>query len=49
MLIEARQPEADQKLMGHRNITTTLNIYGHLIEKAESTGEQASGLIASLA
>lgn len=50
MLIEKRvNLKRIQKLMGHRNITTTLNIYGHLIEKAESTGEQASGLIASLA
>ena len=50
MLIEKRvNLKRIQKLMGHRNITTTLNIYGHLIEKAESTGEEASGLIASLA
>ncbi len=36
MLIERRiNLKRIQKLMGHTNITTTLNVYGHLIERAE--------------
>lgn len=38
-----------QKLMGHTNVTTTLNIYGHLIERAEDEKEKSAGLIAKLA
>jgi integrase len=37
-----------QKLMGHSNIATTLNIYGHLIERAEASQQEKSGLIARL-
>ncbi len=37
-----------QHLMGHRNITTTLNVYGHLIERAEAREEDKSGLISML-
>jgi integrase len=49
MLIERRTNlKRIQQLMGHSNITTTLNIYGHLIEKAEAGKEPTPGLIASL-
>ena len=49
MLIEQRvNLKRIQKLMGHTNITTTLNIYGHLIERAEVADETPRGLIASL-
>lgn len=49
MLIERRTNlKRIQQLMGHSNITTTLNIYGHLIEKAEVGKEPNPGLIASL-
>lgn len=49
MLIEKRvNLKRIQKLMGHTNITTTLNIYGHLIEKAESKADDRISLIASL-
>ncbi len=37
-----------QKLMGHRNITTTLNVYGHLIEKAEDAEAENVGLLSAL-
>jgi len=37
-----------QKLMGHTNVTTTLNIYGHLIERAEGSEERKLGLVARL-
>lgn len=37
-----------QTLMGHTNITTTLNIYGHLIDKAESAGESNLGIISQI-
>jgi integrase len=34
--------------MGHEDIQTTLNVYGHLIEKAENAGEERTGLLAHL-
>lgn len=34
-----------QKFMGHTNIATTFNIYGHLIERAEANDEKKYGLI----
>jgi integrase len=37
-----------QKLMGHEDIKTTLNIYGHLIESAEMKDSQNFGLLYSL-
>lgn len=37
-----------QKLMGHTNISTTLNIYGHLIERAETADQEKIGLLARL-
>jgi integrase len=50
MLIERRvNLKRIQKLMGHTNITTTLNIYGHLIERAEDADDgRTGGLIASI-
>ena len=37
-----------QKLMGHEDITTTLNVYGHLIEKAESANQEKKGMLSLL-
>ena len=37
-----------QKLMGHEKIETTLNVYGHLIERVESRAERHTGMLASL-
>lgn len=37
-----------QKLMGHEDIQTTLNVYGHLIEKAETAGDENTGLLSSM-
>ena len=34
-----------ESLMGHTNIETTLNVYGHLLEDAERDNEQKVGLI----
>jgi integrase len=49
MLIERRvNLKRIQKLMGHTNVTTTLNIYGHLIERAESLEDGNTGLIATI-
>lgn len=40
MLIDQRvNLKRIQTLMGHRNIQTTLNVYGHLIERAEAAKE----------
>ncbi|WP_245331123.1 tyrosine-type recombinase/integrase [Mesorhizobium sophorae] len=49
MLIEERTNlKKIQKLMGHANIETTLNVYGHLIEDAEAGPKQAVGLLGRL-
>lgn len=40
MLIDQRvNLKRIQTLMGHRSIETTLNVYGHLIERAETASE----------
>lgn len=50
MLIEQKVSlKRIQTLMGHTNITTTLNVYGHLIERAEQAEKEASGLLGRLA
>ena len=49
MLIEQRvNLKRIQKLMGHEDIKTTLNIYGHLIEKAETSKDTGQGLLHTL-
>jgi len=49
MLIEQRTNlKLLQKLMGHEDIKTTLNTYGHLIERAESKQASRTGLIQKL-
>lgn len=46
MLIEQRvNLKLIQYLMGHRDIQTTLSVYGHLIERAEIRSERSKGLI----
>ena len=48
MLIERRvNLKRVQSLMGHRDIQTTLNVYGHIIERVENEAEQHTGLVAS--
>lgn len=37
-----------QNLMGHENIRITLDVYGHLIEAAEISGEERTGMLAGL-
>ncbi|TCU21835.1 site-specific recombinase XerD [Rhizobium azibense] len=49
MLIEQRvNLKMIQYLMGHRDIQTTLSVYGHLIERVELRSERNTGLIARL-
>lgn len=49
MLIEQRTNlKRIQKLMGHEKIETTLNFYGHLIERKEAETEVRTGMLASL-
>lgn len=49
MLIERRvNLKRMQKLMGHSNIETTLNTYGHLNEKAEEAEAVNIGMLAAL-
>ena len=37
-----------QYLMGHEDVHTTLNVYGHLIERAEVKPDQSRGMLASM-
>lgn len=49
MLIEQKvNLKRIQKLMGHEKIETTLNVYGHLVERIEAAAEQRTGMLASL-
>ncbi|SDE99921.1 Site-specific recombinase XerD [Rhodospira trueperi] len=49
MLIEQRVNfKRMQKLMGHEDVKTTLNVYGHLIEKAERASEERFGMLSRL-
>ena len=49
MLIEKRvNLKRLQKLMGHEKIETTLNVYGHLVERVEASAEKHTGLLATL-
>ena len=49
MLIEQRvNLKRVQSLMGHEDIQTTLNVYGHLIERAETSTDEKRGLLASM-
>lgn len=50
MLIEQRvNLKRIQYLMGHEDIRTTLNTYGHLIERVEAKKEKPKGLLATMA
>lgn len=49
MLIDRRvNLKRIQYLMGHEDIKTTLNTYGHLIERAEAKTDRTPGLLASM-
>lgn len=49
MLIDQRvNLKRIQTLMGHRNIQTTLNVYGHLIERAEGASQERISVLMSL-
>ena len=46
MLIDQRvNLKRIQTLMGHRNIQTTLNVYGHLIERAEASSDRRTSVL----
>jgi integrase len=49
MLIEQRVSlKRLQYLMGHEDVSTTLNVYGHLIERADMETDKSPGMIASM-
>jgi integrase len=49
MLIERKvNLKKIQTLMGHSNIETTLNVYGHLLEEAEAAPREALGLLSRM-
>lgn len=37
-----------QTLMGHRDIKTTLNVYGHLIERVEAAQRERTSVLSTL-
>jgi integrase len=46
MLIDQRvNLKRIQTLMGHRNIQTTLNVYGHLIERVEAAAQERTSVL----
>jgi integrase len=46
MLIDQRvNLKRIQTLMGHRNIQTTLNVYGHLIERVEAAADERTSVL----
>lgn len=50
MLIEQRiSLKRIQKLMGHSDIQTTLNVYGHVIERAEADTPANPGILSAIA
>lgn len=49
MLIDQRvNLKRIQTLMGHRNIQTTLNVYGHLIERVETAAHERTSVLTCL-
>jgi integrase len=49
MLIDQRvNLKRIQTLMGHRSIETTLNVYGHLIERAEAASERRTSVLSCM-
>jgi integrase len=49
MLIEQKvNLKRIQRLMGHEKIETTLNVYGHIIERVEAASEKRTGMLAAL-
>ncbi len=49
MLIDQRvNLKRIQTLMGHNNIQTTLNVYGHLIERAEAASETRTSVLSCI-
>lgn len=49
MLIEKKvNLKKIQSLMGHTNIETTLNVYGHLLEDAERDNNEKAGLLSDM-
>lgn len=49
MLIDQRvNLKRIQTLMGHRNIQTTLNVYGHLIERVEAAAQERTSVLSVL-
>lgn len=49
MLIEQRvNLKRVQYLMGHEDIRTTLNVYGHLVERVEARSEERNGLLSTI-
>jgi integrase len=48
LIANRKDPKTIQTLMGHEDIKTTLNVYGHLLKRVPAKTEPASGMLASL-
>jgi len=48
LIASRKDPKTIQTLMGHEDIKTTLNVYGHLLKRVPAKTEPASGMLATL-
>ena len=48
LIANRKDPKTIQTLMGHEDIKTTLNVYGHLLKRVPAKTEPASGMLATL-
>jgi integrase len=48
LIANRKDPKTIQTLMGHEDIKTTLNVYGHLLKRVPAKTEPTSGMLATL-
>jgi len=48
LIASRKDPKTIQTLMGHEDIKTTLNVYGHLLKRVPAKTEPTSGMLATL-
>jgi hypothetical protein len=48
LIANRKDPKTIETLMGHEDIKTTLNVYGHLLKRVPAKTEPASGMLATL-
>jgi len=48
LIANRKDPKTIQSLMGHEDIKTTLNVYGHLLKRVPAKTEPSSGMLSTL-